>query len=50
MPAAIEHALIREALRKGWAKVKEGKTILTKRGRAFVYGTLLHKFGWKPGK
>ncbi len=50
MPAAVEHALIRKALMKGWGKIKEGKTILTRRGRAFVYGTLHNKFHWTRGE
>jgi len=39
MPRAVEQALQREARRKGF----KGE-----RANAYVYGTLRHKFGWKP--
>jgi hypothetical protein len=45
MPKAMEQALIKQAKKKGWwGKKKKG---LTKRGRAYVYGTM-RKSGWKP--
>lgn len=39
MPKAVEDALKRKAAKLGY----KGE-----RANAFVYGTLRHKFGWKP--
>lgn len=47
MPAALERRLKRQARKKGFAKKKAGGSILTERGRAYVYGTL-RKTGWRP--
>jgi len=47
MPKEIERKLIEYAKKKGWVKVVKGKTVLTERGRRYVYGTL-RKLGWRP--
>lgn len=39
MPRQIEEALKRQASKKG---------LKGKKRNAFIYGTLRHKFGWKP--
>jgi hypothetical protein len=47
MPLALERELKRRAFDKGLSAKKGKKTILTGRGRAYVYGTM-RKTGWKP--
>jgi len=49
MPVEIERKLIEYAKKKGWVKVVNGRTILTEKGRRYVYGTL-RKLGWKPAR
>jgi len=53
MPEEMERRLIREARERGWYKKKEskrkGKTILTERGRRYVYGAM-RQTGWKPSR
>ncbi|MCJ7786714.1 hypothetical protein MUP06_00660 [Patescibacteria group bacterium] len=48
MPKKLERELKKQAIKKGFAKKVDGYK-LTKRGRAYVYGTL-RKTGWKPKK
>lgn len=45
MPEELERALMAKARAKGRAYAKGKK--LTKRGRAYVFGTM-RKTGWKP--
>lgn len=47
MPEEAERKLKATARKRGWTTKKKGKTILTERGRKYVYGTL-RKLGWKP--
>jgi len=50
MPKAIEAALMRAAskyARSGKLHKKAGESTKSAKDR-FVYGTLRHKFGWKP--
>ncbi len=49
MPKALEDQLIRTAKARGWTTKKKGKSILTERGRAYVYGGL-RATGWKPSR
>lgn len=49
MPKALEDKLIRTAKARGWGRKKKGKTILTERGRAYVYGTM-RATGWRPSR
>jgi hypothetical protein len=49
MPVALERRLKREAIEKGFKTKEQGHTVLSRRGEAYVYGTL-RKTGWKPSR
>jgi hypothetical protein len=47
MPKKAERALKKEAKEKGFTRKKKGRTVLTERGKRYVYGAL-RRMGWRP--